>query len=136
MRATRITFRRKASKYRAIPTVVDGIRFDSKAEAYFYKHLQIKKKHGAVDYIIRQVPFDLPGGYRHRVDFMTVQTGMYGTSTINYYEVKGRDLSTGKMKRRQVEELYGIKIRVVKAVYRKGEIYCFREEKQNETYER
>ena len=130
MYSTRIPRRRKVSKYRATPTVEDGIRFDSKAEAAFYGKLKLEKLCGVINYIIRQVSFDLPGGYKHRVDFMTVTNCMGGRQLNCFYEVKGRDLSLGKMKRKQVEDLYGIKIHVMRAVYSKGKIIGFEEVEQ------
>ena len=36
------------SKYKAIPTVVDGIRFASKAEAGYYQQLKILEKQGLI----------------------------------------------------------------------------------------
>jgi hypothetical protein len=117
----------KPSKYRAVPTVVDGIRFDSKAEAEYFKDLKWRVKEGWFTYILRQIPFDLPGGYKHRVDFMAVTDCGHGEMNIEYYEVKGKDIGTGKMKRKQVEEIYGVKIHVMKAVYQRGVIVSFEE---------
>jgi len=116
----------KSSKYRAVPTVVDGIRFDSKAEAEFWKYLHTGLNEGFYEYVLRQIPFDIPGGYRHRVDFMAVMS-VHGYKEIAYYEVKGKDIGTGKLKRKQVEEIYGIKIHVMRAKYRSGTIVGFEE---------
>jgi len=116
----------KSSKYRAVPTVVDGIRFDSKAEAEYYRRLKLQQENGEVWFFLRQVPFDLPGGYRHRIGFMVIDaTSEYDRFML--IEIKGKDVATGKMKRKQVEELYGIKVHVLKAVYRRGVIVDFEE---------
>jgi hypothetical protein len=56
-----------------------------------------------------QVPFRLAGGYTHRLDFMLIKTD----GSIEYVEVKGKDLPMGKMKRKMVESEYEIRIEVV-----------------------
>ena len=58
---------------------------------------------------------DLPGHYdngrivRHYVDFMVCLPD----DTFRYLEVKGRDLPMGKLKRKQVEDIYKIQIELV-----------------------
>lgn len=110
---------------------VDGIRFDSKAEAEFYQRLKVNLHIGNVSYFLMQVSFHLPGGYRHKVDFMTVTHAEFFPDDervhVEFYEIKGMDVATGKMKRKQVEELYGIKIHVLHAVYQRGVIVDFQE---------
>jgi hypothetical protein len=49
----------KRSKYGAIPTVIDGIRFASKAEAKRYRELKLLEKAGEVRNIVLQPRFDL-----------------------------------------------------------------------------
>lgn len=117
----------KQSKYKAVPTVVDGIRFDSKAEAEYYKILIGEQLLGLVEYFIRQVQFDLPGGYKHRVDFLVFYPRKIGHQDYWFIEIKGKDIGTGKLKRKQVEEIYGIKIHVMRAKYRSGQITGFEE---------
>lgn len=100
---------KKSSKYRNQPTEVDGLRFDSKAEAAYYGHLKLLKAAGDVIYFLRQVPFDLPGNVKYRCDFMVVrETG------IEYIDVKGAITATFRLKKKQVEALYPVKIRCVK----------------------
>ena len=57
-------------KYRAEPTVVDGIRFDSKLEARYYEQLKIRQAGGEVVGFLRQVPIHLPGKTKLVVDFL------------------------------------------------------------------
>lgn len=99
----------KNSKYRAVKSEYNGIKFPSKLEMNCYKALEELKNQGKLKYVIRQAPFDLPGGYRHYIDFLAVT----GTNKNVFIESKGRDLSTGKMKRKQVESIYGINVHVV-----------------------
>ena len=48
-----------ASKYRNKPTVVDGIRFQSRAEARRWDELRMLEKAGEITDLKRQVPFPL-----------------------------------------------------------------------------
>ena len=49
----------KAHKYGAIATTVDGIRFDSKAEAERWQELRLMEKVGAISELKRQVKWPL-----------------------------------------------------------------------------
>jgi hypothetical protein len=103
------------NKFRAKITEADGIKFSSKKEARVFRELQARQHMKDIKFFLMQVPFLLPGvadngkRTRHYLDFLVVRTD----GQIEYIEVKGRDLALGKLKRRQVEELYGIKIQVV-----------------------
>lgn len=97
----------RASKYGAIPTVVDGIRFDSKKEARYYEQLKLRQAGGELDYFLRQVPLHLPGGTRYVVDFLLFfQDGR----APEYVDVKGRETAMFRVKRREIEHAYPIKI--------------------------
>lgn len=97
---------KKKSKYNAIKTTVDNITFPSKKEARVYSALKCRP---GIKFILRQIPFDIPGGYKHRLDFMVV----YLDGHIEWVEAKGMDLAMGKLKRRQVEQIYNITIEVL-----------------------
>ena len=103
------------NKFHAKTTEADGIKFGSKKEARIFRELQARQHNGELKFFLLQVPFILPGKtdsgrrFKHYLDFMAVRHD----GEIEYIEVKGRDLPMGKLKRRQVEELYGIKIQVV-----------------------
>lgn len=60
-------------KYRNTPTTVDGLRFDSKREADTYLALLAQYQAGDLTLLIRQAPFDLPGGIRYIADFVVVE---------------------------------------------------------------
>ena len=93
--------------------------YASKKEAEYAEQLVLRKAAGEVWFWLEQVPFKLPGGSVHRVDFMVfykhnptaVRNGQWKAWEL--VEVKGRDLALGKLKRRQVEEIYGVKIKLV-----------------------
>jgi len=63
---------RGGSKYHAIATRVEGIRFASKLEAARYQQLKLWEKAGVVKWFIRQPRFDLPGGLVYVADFLVV----------------------------------------------------------------
>lgn len=98
----------KRNKYAAQPTEVDGIRFDSKAEARYYQQLKALVAAGEVAYFLRQVPLHLPGKTRYVVDFLEV----WADGRIRFVDVKGIETAMFRMKKRQVEELYPIQIEI------------------------
>lgn len=116
--AVRLSPKPKGNKYHAVRTG----HYASKKEAEYADQLAFEQKLGSVSFWLEQVPFRLPGGYIHRLDFVvfkvmtltikgvTADTGIFG---IQFVEVKGRDLPMGKLKRKQVEEVYHITIEVV-----------------------
>lgn len=104
----------KISKYRAKPTVVDGIRFHSKKEAEYYQKLKDDQSKGLIKYFLMQVPFRLPGKIKYLLDFMVVyHDPHYYTDYIEYIDVKGYMTKEAKIKIKQVEDIYGIEIQVV-----------------------
>lgn len=113
------------SKYRSTPTAVDGARFDSKLEARFYQQLKLERIAGTVLMFTRQMRFDLPGGVIYRLDFFVVRPDTRRPyvndeiPTINeYIDCKGLLLQESKNKIKQVEAIYGIKIKLI----RRGDI--------------
>lgn len=100
----------RANKYGAVATEVDGIRFDSKAEARYYVGLKDRVDSGRVLYFLRQVAIHLPGGVRYVVDFLE----FHADGSVHYIDVKGVLTAQFKTKKRLVEALYPIKIECVK----------------------
>jgi hypothetical protein len=96
-----------AHKYCAKEVWVDNIRFSSKLEAQHYKLLKLLKTSGEIRYFLRQVKFHLPGT-THLVDWMVVLESCEPV----YLDSKGYDLPMGRLKRKQVLELYGVQIHV------------------------
>lgn len=97
---------RRRSKYGSVVTFVDGIRFDSKREANYYKQLKLRVASGEVAYFLRQVPLHLPGGTKLVVDFVEHWTN----GSVHYIDVKGRQTPTFKVKKREVEHHYPVEI--------------------------
>lgn len=96
-------------KYGAIRCERDEIKFPSKLERSCYDYLKLMKEQGKILFFLMQIPFLLPAGYKHLVDFM-----VFYPNTVEFIECKGRDLAVGQLKRQQVEELYGITVHLVK----------------------
>lgn len=97
-------------KYNAKPTVVDGIRFDSKGEAGYYVDLKARVAAGEVVMFLRQVPFHLPGGTKLVVDFQE----FHADGSVHFVDFKGQETDAFKIKRREVEAIYPVTIEVVK----------------------
>jgi hypothetical protein len=100
----------KRLKYRNVPTEVDGKWFASKLEANYYKQLKNLWTLGSIAWFTRQVPFDLPGGVKYRADFLVVD--IHGK--LRVIDCKGKMTDTSRIKIAQVEEIYGIKIELVR----------------------
>jgi hypothetical protein len=99
----------KRHKYNVSPRemrTIDGITFDSKAEMHHYRKLKDMQAQGLIRYFLRQVPFHLPGNVVYRTDFMVV----YTDGRIEYVDVKGMRTAMYKLKRKQVEALFPVKI--------------------------
>jgi hypothetical protein len=62
----------KRSKYGSVMEECQGIKFQSKREAKYYRELKARVFAGEVSYFLRQVPFELVGGIKYRIDFMEV----------------------------------------------------------------
>ena len=99
-------WRRPQHKYRAKPTELDGIRFDSKLEAEYYRQLKLRQRAGEVVFFLRQVPIHLPGKTKLVVDFVEFRA----SGEVAFVDTKGVETETFRLKRRQVEDLYPIKI--------------------------
>ena len=96
-------------KYKAVQTICDGIKFPSKKQARYYQDLKLRQEAGEIIFFLREVPFDLPGNVKHRVDFQE----FHADGTVRFIDTKGFDTPMGKLKRKQVEALYPIKIELV-----------------------
>lgn len=123
MRITKNILAKRKNKYNAVKTKVDGFTFDSKAEAKRYEELKLLQMDGQISYFLCQVPFRLPGGIIYRVDFqifgyhiaMIDRCGLVRTTEMvtRYEDVKGVLTDVSKIKIKQVQEIYGIKINLI-----------------------
>lgn len=104
-----VRFKQRRSKYNAKAVVVDGMRFDSKKEAEYYRQLKIQQEDGSILFFLRQTPFHLPGGVKLVLDFIV----FYVDGLVRFVDVKGMRTDTYKVKKRIVEDVYGIEIEEV-----------------------
>lgn len=93
-------------KYRNVPVVVDGERFDSKLEWRCREWLMSRCHSGEVLWFTRQVPFRLEGGVVYRADFLAV----LAAGGVEVIDAKGRDTPASANKRKQVKARYGIDV--------------------------
>lgn len=104
-------------KFGAKRCTVDDKKFSSKLEARFFIQLQMRQKAGDILFFLTQVPFSLPGNIVYRLDFMIFHSPKDGeVGEIEFVETKGFMTDSARIKLAQVEDIYGIKIRIVKAV--------------------
>jgi hypothetical protein len=111
--------RRAPSKYRAVPTVVDGIRFHSKREAARYVELKLLERVGEIQGLGVQPGFPLCAPTKG--DHLPSTIGNYfadfiyrtrdGKTVIE--DVKGMRTPLYKWKKKHCETQYGIEIREV-----------------------
>lgn len=87
------------NKFNAIPQIVDGIRFDSKAEAEFYR---ILKQDSSISHVDCHVPVTLNAGLRLNIDFMVYRTNQY----VEAIEVKGKETSEFKRMRKLFDAVH------------------------------
>lgn len=85
---------KKPAKYRNEKTLLDGITFDSKAEARRYADLKLQHRAGQIRWFSRQPSFVLPGGIRYRPDFIVCSPD----GKIHVEDVKGYETKDFKLK--------------------------------------
>lgn len=106
------------SKYHAVPTVVDGIRFASKAEARRYGELKLAERAGRIADLELQPKFPLHvngariGEYRGDFAYTEVLEGKPAGRVVE--DVKGMDLPLSRWKRKHVWAEYGVNVVVVR----------------------
>ena len=102
------------SKYGAQRTQIDGITFDSKAEAARYADLRLLSRAGEISDLTLQpeFPFEVNGQrvFTYQADFSYRQDG-----ALVIEDVKGFDTRMSKLKRKIIEADRGISIRCVDA---------------------
>ena len=109
------------SKYRNIKTEVDGIVFDSKAEARRYAELNLLEKNNKISDLRLQPEFDcVVNGQKictYKADFEYWIRDKEFSPDDKYIveDVKGFKTQVYKLKKKLVEALHGVEIREVKA---------------------
>lgn len=102
----------KASKYHNQRVEIDGKKFDSKHEAEVYGELMLRQRAGELKLVLRQVPFDLPGGIRYIADFVT----MDHAGSIEVIDAKSEITRKNRVyinKKKQMRSEWGIEVKEV-----------------------
>ena len=102
----------KRPKYGNRRVTVDGMKFDSQKEADTYMGLLGMYRAGALRLLIRQAPFDLPGGIRYVADFVTVDNG----GRVRVIDTKSPITAKNRTyinKKKQMKAIWGIDIEEV-----------------------
>lgn len=113
------------SKYRAVRTTVDGITFDSKAEAARYQILRLLEKAGEIEQLERQKVFELAPSVKYEgakratpalryiADFSYLE--WIGGKKLRVTEdCKGMLTPAFKIKRHLMKHLFAIDVRLSK----------------------
>jgi len=100
----------RGNKYRAEPTVVDGVKLASKAEARRFRQLQMMERVGAIQDLEVHPRFDLI--------VAGVKVGVY-TADFRYTDCESKKLVVEDVKggRATITEAYRLRKRIVKALY-------------------
>lgn len=100
-------------KYGNHPVVVDGKRFQSQHEANVYCELKLRVMAKELKCVLRQVPFELPGGITYYADFVTIGMDM---RIEGVYDAKSEATKQNRVyinKKKQMKACWGIEIREV-----------------------
>lgn len=97
-------------KFKAKPAYDGDIRFGSTLERDYWLHLNLLMKTGEVVFVLRQVPFHLPGGVKYVCDFQELRAD----GSVVFTDTKGVVTKDFIMKKKMVEDLYPVIINVVK----------------------
>ena len=101
------------NKYNNIKTVVDGIKFDSKREAYYYLYYKRLQETKIISNLKLQTPikFDIDGKhiFTYKADFEYEDE--YGH---HYIDVKGVETPVFRLKKKLIAAKYKIIIEIVK----------------------
>lgn len=102
----------RPTKYGNRRVEVDGKRFDSQHEAEVYQELMLRVRAGELKLVLRQVPFDLPGGIKYIADFVT----MDHAGSIEVIDAKSEITRKNRVyinKKKQMASEWGIEVKEV-----------------------
>lgn len=104
------------NKYHNIKTVVDGITFDSKREAFYYRLFKKQEELGHIKDLKLQVPFKfiLNGKkiFTYKADFTYINSNC--DNYLQVVDVKGVQTPVFKLKKKLIEAQHGIVIDILK----------------------
>jgi hypothetical protein len=104
---------KRPNKFNAEPTVVDGIRFDSKKEAAYYGTLQVRKRCGEITEILIHKKFKLAVNGVHICDYEADFVITLASGKVQVLDVKGaatEGLPIFRMKKALMMAVHGIEV--------------------------
>lgn len=100
-------------KFRNVPTVVDGVRFDSKREARRWGELQLMERANLIADLKRQVPFALDVNGHHVCKYVADFTYLEGSGAgLTVEDVKGVQTPEFKLKSKLMKAVHGVEIKL------------------------
>jgi hypothetical protein len=111
----------RRNKFGAKKTVVDGITFDSQAEANRYSQLKLLQRAGEIRNLELQPSFEIIPSYQHPVTGEKIRAAYYKADfritwkdgKVTVEDVKGMKTPIYKLKKKLIEAKYGILIEEV-----------------------
>ena len=103
---------KKGKKYGNVRCEVDGKKFDSRHEARVYEELMLRWMAKEVRVVMRQAPFDLPGGIRYIADFAVIEAD----GRFRVLDAKSEATRKNRVyinKKKQMKAVWGIEIEEV-----------------------
>lgn len=99
---------KRKTKYNARKVYVDGIKFDSKAEADYYCRLKLMLRAGEIDGFCRQARFVITEGRNDErgTEYVTDFIVFYPDGTYRIVDVKGLKTDVFKLKVKCMREKY------------------------------
>lgn len=109
------------SKYRNKSIEIDGIKFHSTKEGKYYSDLKTKKSLGEIKDFKMQVCYEIKINDIHIANYFLDFLVEYLDNTYDYIDVKGKDKVSNKwiktdvfkLKKKLVEAIYGINIKMI-----------------------
>ena len=104
--------KKKANKFKAQKTVVDGIKFDSKVESQYYSHLKQEKEKGLIkDFSLQpayelQPKFEYMGVKRLAIKYVADFLIHHNDGSEVIVDIKGQPTTDAKLKRKLFEYKY------------------------------
>lgn len=104
------------SKYHNIKTVVNGITFDSKREAFYYQYYKNLEKDGKIQGLLRQVPFDVVVNGKKICKYIAdfTYTDKDGFHVVDIKSTITEKDKVFRLKKKLVETVHNVKIEIVK----------------------
>jgi|SRR5690625_4792341 len=112
--------RRRGSKYRNKKVEIDGLTFDSKAEARYYSELKIRQKAGEILFFRTQPRYRLLDGFEkdgkkyRAIDYIADFEIHHKDGSIEVVDVKGHITDVFRLKEKLFNKKYPHKLTLVK----------------------